>query len=114
MRVAGRTRDGGRAQRSTAPRVVVRDCGRDSVLVWANLLLAPLVAALGLRVGIVSEERRAARIEADTARLRQRGYLVSSVQSFTLPGIAGRSTDARWCRVTFERPDDAVRGPSAG
>ena len=25
------------------------------------------------------------------------------VETFTLPGLAGRNTDARWYRVTFER-----------
>ena len=81
---------------------VVREYGRDSLLVWANLLLAPLFAALGLRVGLRSEERLAAHIEADTAAMRRRGYLVKSVETFTLPGLMGRSTDARWYRVTFE------------
>jgi hypothetical protein len=67
------------------------------------LLLAPLFAVLGLRVGIQSEEQLAARIEADTAAMRKRGYLVASVETFTLPGIAGRRSDARWHRITFER-----------
>ena len=35
--------------------------------------------------------------------MRGRGYLVKSVETFTLPGLAGRSTDARWYRVTFEQ-----------
>ncbi len=35
--------------------------------------------------------------------MRGRGYLVKSVGTFTLPGLAGRSTEARWYRVTFER-----------
>ena len=50
--------------------LVVREYGRDSLLVWANLLLAPLFAALALRVGLESEERLAARIEADAAAMR--------------------------------------------
>jgi hypothetical protein len=91
-----------RLLRRDAPRQVVREYGRDSLLVWANLLLAPLFAALGLRVGIQSEEQLAARIEADTAAMRKRGYLVASAETFNLPGIAGRSTDARWHRITFE------------
>jgi hypothetical protein len=82
--------------------VVVREYGRDSLLVWANLLLAPLLAALGLRVGLRSEEQLVARIEADTAEMRKRGYLVSSVETLSLPGLAGRRTDANWYRVTFE------------
>ena len=86
-----------------APRQIVREYGRDSLLVWANLLLAPLFAAIGMRVGLQSEERLAARIEADTAAMRKRGYLVASVESFTLLGIAGRGTEARWRRITFER-----------
>ena len=88
--------------RRSPPALVVREYGRDSLLVWANLLLAPLFAALGLRVGLQSDERLAARIEADTAAMRGRGYLVKSVETFTLPGLAGRSTEARWYRVTFE------------
>jgi hypothetical protein len=35
--------------------------------------------------------------------MRKRGYLVASVETFTLPGIIGRRTDARWYRITFER-----------
>ncbi len=95
--------------RAPAP-VVVREYGRDSLLVWANLLLAPLLSALGLRVGLQSEDQLAARIEADTADMRKRGYAVSSIQTFTLPGLAGRNTDARWYRVTF----DQVAPPSRG
>jgi len=83
-------------------RVVVREYGRDGVLVWANLLLAPLFSALGLRVGLQSEDQLAALIEADTAVMRGRGYAVSSIQTLTLPGLAGRSTEAHWYRVTFE------------
>jgi len=96
--------------RRSPPALVVREYGRDSVLVWANLLLAPLFAALGLRVGLQSKGRVAARIEADKAAMRGRGYLVKSVETFTLPGLAGRATDARWYRVTFERsaPPDAA------
>ena len=90
--------------------LVVREYGRDSVLVWANLLLAPLFAALGLRVGLQSEERLAARIEADTAAMRRRGYVIKAVETFTLPGLAGRATDARRYRVTFERPEPAAPG----
>ena len=84
-------------------RVIVRDYGRDSLLVWANLLLAPLFAALGMRVGFQTDERLRARIEADTAELRTRGYLVSSVETFTLPGLIGRGTEAQWYRITFEQ-----------
>ena len=35
--------------------------------------------------------------------MRKRGYLVSSVETLTLPGLAGRNTDAHWYRITFER-----------
>ena len=87
---------------SEPKRIVVREYGRDSVLVWANLLLAPLFAALGLRIGIRSEEQVAARIQADAAEMRTKGYLVSSTETFSLrvPG-APRET-ANWYRVTFE------------
>ena len=87
---------------SEPKRIVVREYGRDSLLVWANLLLAPLFAALGMRVGIQSEERLAARIEADAAAMRTRGYLVSSTQTFSLPVIGAPRQTANWYRVTFE------------
>ena len=89
-------------------RVIVHEYGRDSLLVWGNLLLAPLFAALGLRVGIQSEEQLAARIEADTTAMRGRGYLVASVQTFSLPVIGARRQTANWYRVTFE-----LSGPSS-
>ena len=89
--------------RSASRRVIVREYGRDSLLVWANVLLAPLFAALGLRVGLRSEEQLVAHIEADTAEMRRRGYLVASAETFTLPGLAGRNTDAHWYRITFEQ-----------
>jgi len=82
--------------------VTVHEYGRDSLLVWANLLLAPLLAALGLRIGIQSEEQLAARMEADTAAMRRRGYLVASVQTFSLPVIGARRRSTNWHRVTFE------------
>jgi hypothetical protein len=82
-------------------RVVVREYGRDSLLVWSNLLLGWLFAALGLRIGIQSEEQLAERIEADAAAMRERGYLVASIQTFSLPVIGARRT-ANWYRVTFE------------
>ena len=81
----------------------MREYGRDSLLVWANLLLAPLLGALGLRVGLRSDAQVTARIETDAARMRGRGYLVTSVERFTLPGMAGRGTEAHWYRVTFDR-----------
>jgi hypothetical protein len=83
-------------------RIVVREYGRDSHLVWANLLLAPLFAALGMRVGIQSEEQLAARIEADAAAMRTKGYLVSSTQKFSLPVSGAPHQTANWYRVTFE------------
>ena len=93
-------------RRGEPPRKLVREYGRDSLLVWANLLLARLFDALGLRVGLQSEEQLAARIEADTAAMRKRGDLVASAETFTVPRIAGRRTDARWHRITFERSSD--------
>lgn len=93
----------GRLGGSTPKRTVVREYGRDSLLVWANLLLAPLFAALGLRVGLQSEERLAARMEADATAMRRRGYLVASVETFTLPVIGAPAHPANWYRVTYER-----------
>jgi hypothetical protein len=83
-------------------RTIVREYGRDSLLVWANLLLAPLFAALGMRVGVQSEERLAAKIETDAAAMRSRGYLVASTQTFSLPVIGAPRQTANWYRVTFE------------
>jgi hypothetical protein len=83
--------------------VIVRSYGRDSLLVWANLLVAPLLAVLGRRVGLQSEERLAARMEADAAALRKQGYLVASVETFSLPGLARADAAAHWYRVTYER-----------
>ena len=82
--------------------VVVREYGRDSLLVWANLLLAPVFARLGLRIGLQSEERLAARIEADATAMRRRGYLVASVETFILPVIAAQEAGAHWYRVRYE------------
>jgi hypothetical protein len=82
--------------------VVVREYGRDSLLVWANLLLAPLLAALGMRVGVQSDEHLMARIEADAASMRQRGYAVSSIQTFALPIFGAAKATARWYRVTYK------------
>lgn len=87
---------------SEPKRMVVREYGRDSVLVWANLLLAPLFAALGLRVGVQSEEQLTARIAADAAAMRKKGYLVASTQTFSLPVIGAPRQPANWYRVTFE------------
>ncbi|MBI3748553.1 MAG: hypothetical protein HY262_06885 [Chloroflexi bacterium] len=81
--------------------MVVREYGRDSVLVWANLLLAPLFAGLGQRVDILGGQI-AARIEADAAEMRKRGYLVASVQTFSLPVLGASRQTANWYRVTFE------------
>jgi hypothetical protein len=87
---------------SEPKRIIVREYGRDSLLVWANLLLAPLFAALGLRVGIQSEDQLAARIESDAAAMRTQGYLVASTQTFSLPVVGAPRQTANWYRVTFE------------
>jgi hypothetical protein len=95
-------------------RVVVREYGRDSLLVWANLLLAPLFAALGLRVGVQSEDQLAARIEADAAAMRRQGYLVASTERLSLPVVGAPSQAAYWYRVTYElgsSPSGAATGP---
>ena len=99
-----------RLRRREARHRVVREYGRDSVLVWANLLLAPLFSALGLRVGVQSDERLVARIERDAADMRKRGYLVGPVETFTLKGLLGPATAAHWYRVTFEKASPPSRG----
>jgi hypothetical protein len=83
-------------------KVVVREYGRDSLLVWANVLLAPLFAALGMRVGLRSDDELQARIEADTATMRQRGYSVSSIETFALSVFGAPQAAANWYRVTYE------------
>jgi hypothetical protein len=96
----------------STPRQIVRTYGRDSLLVWANLMLAPLFAALGLRIGLQSEQRLAAKMESDAASLRKRGYLVTSVETFSLPGIARPDAGAHWYRVTYEQAPVAGPGTS--
>ena len=88
--------------RSQPERVIVREYGRDSLLVWANIVLAPLFAALGLRLGLRSDERVARLMEEDVTRMRRRGYLVSSIETFSLPVPGGHGTSAHWYRITFE------------
>jgi hypothetical protein len=90
-------------------RTVVREYGRDSLLVWANLLLAPVFAGLGLRVGLQSEEQLAARIEADAAEMRKKGYLVASTEAFSLAVIGVPRRSANWYRVTFQLASPASR-----
>ena len=85
--------------------VIVRQYGRDSLLIWANLLLAPLFAALGMRVGLQSEEQIKARIDSDTLALRKRGYVLASIETFELPVIGSRTTSANWYRATFQLLD---------
>ncbi|HEY4753924.1 MAG TPA: hypothetical protein VIH37_11605, partial [Candidatus Limnocylindrales bacterium] len=82
--------------------VVVREYGRDSLLVWANLLLAPVFARLGLRIGLQSEERLAARIEADATAMRRRGYLVASVGDVHAARHRGTRGRRHWHRVRYE------------
>ena len=85
--------------------MIVRQYGRDSLLVSANLLLAPLFAALGLRVGLQSEEQIRAKIDSDTVALRKRGYVLASLETFALPVIGSRDTNASWYRATFQLLD---------
>ena len=68
----------------------------------ANLLLAPIFARLGFRVGVRSEEQLRAKIEADSTAMRRRGYFVASIQSFSLPVIGAAPQVAYWYRVTYE------------
>lgn len=102
------------AGRNVTERVVVKEYGRDSLLVWVNLLLAPLFALLGMRVGLQSEEKIAARIQSDTDAMRKKGYLVSSVQTFSLPVLGSSVATANWYRVTFELTAAPVREEAEG
>lgn len=102
----------GRLLPGSRPRpVVVRQYGRDSLLVWANMLLAPMMAALGLRVGLRSDEQIAERMAEDAAAMRRKGYLVASTETFALPVLGSRDTGARWYRVTYELSDPAPSEP---
>ncbi len=94
---------------SEPPPVIVREYGRDSLLVWANVLVAPLFSALGLRVGLRSEDRLAATMRADEAAMRRKGYAVGAVEARSLPVLWGRS-EATWYRVTYERLAPAPGG----
>ena len=80
----------------------MREYGRDSLLIWANLLLAPIIARLGLRVGLRSQADLEARIEADTAAMRKRGYLVAKVETFSLPVVGAPDEAASWYRIRYE------------
>ena len=91
-----------RLGRSGPELVIVREYGRDSLLVWVNVLLAPVLAALGRRVGLQSEERLVARIEADATEMRKRGYFVTKTERFALPLTAAPQFEAQWYRVTYE------------
>jgi hypothetical protein len=97
------------AGRNVSDRVVVKEYGRDSLLVGVNLLLAPLFALLGMRVGLQSEEKIASRIQSDTDAMRKKGYLVSSVQTVLPAGprLVGRD------RELVSRDVRADRGPRA-
>ena len=102
------------AGRNVSDRVVVKEYGRDSLLVWVNLLLAPLFALLRMRVGLQSEEKLTARIQSDTDAMRKKGYLVSSVQTFSLPVLGSSVATANWYRVTFELTAAPVRDEAEG
>jgi hypothetical protein len=91
-----------RRRTGVPPPTVVRDYGRDSLLVWTNLLLGPLFARLGLRIGLRSEDALIARIEADATAMRGRGYFVVSTETFALPVIGFPDVSARWYRITYE------------
>ncbi len=93
--------------------VVVREYGRDSLLVWANVLLAPVFAALGLRIGLRSEEQLAERMQADAAVMRKKGYLVGSVETLSLPVIGAREQQASWYRVRYELAAPASERPAS-
>lgn len=97
------------SRRSSEPPVVVREYGRDSLLVCANLLIAPLFGALGFRIGLRSEDRLAATMQAEAAAMRKKGYAVAVVETRSLPVLGSRS-EATWYRVTYERIAPAAKG----
>jgi hypothetical protein len=97
---------------SARRQVIVREYGRDSLLVWANMLLGPLFAAMGLRIGLRSEEQLAQRIAADEASMRRKGYLVASTETFSLPVVGAPTAAAHWYRGTNQQATPPVGGPT--
>lgn len=85
-------------------RTIVKDYGRDTFLVAFNFLLAPLVALLGLRVGLLSEADVRDRMEKDALRMAERGYRVASADRRVVPWLArvGWGDRASFYRVTYE------------
>lgn len=93
-------------------RTVVRDYGRDAFLVAANVLMAPLVALLGLRVGLTSEAAVLDRMDRDAQRMADRGYRVAAADRLVVPWLArlGWGDRAAFYRVTYEL-DGGEPGP---
>ncbi len=94
-------------------RTIVKDYGRDTFLVAANLLIAPVVAALGLRVGLWSEADVRDRMEKDSLRMAERGYRVASADRLAVPWLArlGWGDRASFYRVTYELESTRNAGP---
>jgi hypothetical protein len=85
-------------------RTVVKEYGRDTFLVAFNLLLAPLMASRGRRVGLLSEADVLDRMEKDALEMGDRGYRVVSADRYAVPWLArlGWGDRATFYRVTYE------------
>jgi hypothetical protein len=94
-------------------RTIVKDYGRDTFLVAANLLLAPVVAALGLRVGLLSEADVRDRMERDSLRMAERGYRVAAADRLAVPWLArlGLGDRTSFYRVTYELAATPAEAP---
>jgi hypothetical protein len=96
---------------SKPKRTIVKDYGRDTFLVAFNLLLAPLMARSGRRVGLQSDADVLDQMEKDSLRMADKGYRVVSADQYTVPWLArlGWGDKATYYRVTYELTDQPVR-----
>ena len=87
------------------PRIVVKAYGRDSLLVWMNLLLPALQASLGLRVGLRSDAEVLAGMQKDVLAMAERGYRVVASDEYELPILLAPGKRASYYGVTYEVRD---------
>jgi len=74
---------------------VVKDDGRDTFLIAANLLVAPIMAALGRRIGLRSEADVLERMQQDALRMQAKGYEVVSADRYAIPCVLRRGGPCR-------------------
>ncbi len=90
-------------KRAEPQRTLVKYYGRDTLLMSANLLLAPLMSAFGLRPGLRSEADVLDRMEKDALRMADAGYEVASIDRFVVQWLArlGFGDKASYYRATY-------------